>query len=72
MRSIIGSILFISALSSAIGCSVAYTSIREQEDGSYILTESRSRAFKVQGQVYRCIAAGEKLTCQLIARPRAK
>ena len=72
MRRIVTSTLLFAALTSVAGCSVAYTSIREQEDGTYILTESKARAFKVQGQVYRCSAEGEKMTCQLIARPRAK
>ena len=69
MNRIIHSILVLTALSSAFGCSVAYSSIRQQSDGTYLLTESRSRFFKVQGTMYKCTAAGETLQCQVVALP---
>jgi hypothetical protein len=54
------------------GCSVAYSSIRQEADGSYILTESKSRAFKVQGTMYKCTADGETMRCQVVALPKKR
>jgi hypothetical protein len=72
MNRIIHSILVLTTLATGGGCSVAYSSVRQQSDGTYLLTESRSRFFKVQGTMYRCTAAGESLQCQVIALPKPR
>lgn len=46
------------------GCGVAYTSIRQEPDGSYVLTGAHSGLFTVSGTVYRCKAEGQRLHCQ--------
>lgn len=72
MRKLITHGLVIAALASAAGCSVAYSSIRQQPDGSYLLTESRTKFFKVQGTMYSCNASGETMNCKVVALPSPK
>lgn len=72
MRKLIIHALVISGLASAAGCSVAYSSIRQQPDGSYLLTESKSKFFKVQGTMYTCTASGETMNCKVAALPSPK
>ena len=50
----ITTVFALAALVGSSGCSVAYSSIRKQDDGNYLLTESKSRFFKVEGT---CTAA---------------
>ena len=62
----------LSLLALTSGCSVAYSSIRQESDGSYILTESKARFFKVQATMYKCTADGDKMRCQVVALPKKK
>lgn len=72
MNRIIHSILALTTLAASGACSVAYSSVRQQSDGTYLLTESRSRFLKVQGTMYRCTAAGETMQCRVVALPTAR
>ncbi|MBX7081995.1 MAG: hypothetical protein K1X88_22505 [Nannocystaceae bacterium] len=71
MRKLILTTMALGALAST-GCSVAYSSIRQQPDGSYLLTESKSKFFKVQGTMYSCTANGETMNCKVVALPSPK
>lgn len=51
------------------GCSVAYSSIRQQADGTYLLTESKSKFLMVQATMYHCTATGTVMTCKVVALP---
>jgi len=72
MNRTIISILVGASLLIASGCSVAYSSIRQQADGTYLITESKSKFFKVQGTMYSCTASGESMDCKVIALPSPK
>jgi hypothetical protein len=59
-------LLLLAGLSTA-GCGVAYTSIRQEPDGSYILSGSNNGIWRRNGQVFHCTADGDKMKCQLTA-----
>jgi len=46
------------------GCGVAYTSIRQDPDGSYVVTGAHSGFFAMSGTVYKCTAEGDKMRCK--------
>jgi hypothetical protein len=72
MRRAIASTIVLATLSMLGGCSVAYSSIRKQDDGTYLLTGSKAKAFKLQATLYRCTASGATLDCQVVALPKRK
>lgn len=72
MHRTITSILIGASLLVASGCSVAYSSIRQQADGTYLLTESKSKFLKTQGTLYSCTATGESMDCKVVALPSPK
>jgi hypothetical protein len=57
-------LLLVTALSMA-GCGVAYTSIRQDPDGSYIVTGANAGFFRMNGEVYHCSPDGARMKCQL-------
>jgi hypothetical protein len=53
------------ALISTTGCGVAFTSIRQDPDGSYVVTSAHSGFFTMNGQVFHCTGEANKMACQL-------
>lgn len=51
------------------GCASVYTSIRQNDDGTYMLTHTKQGCFRTYGEVYRCTPKGQgDLDCQSIDR----
>ena len=59
----IARILLVLAAASITGCGVAYTSIRQDPDGSYIVTGTHTGFFGLSGRVYRCKPQGARMRC---------
>ena len=59
------------ALLSLVGCQATYTSIRKNEDGSYMLTRIKQNPFSAWGTLHRCTPSneGRQLTCAVLAEP---
>ncbi len=60
-------ILLVIAALSISGCGVAYTSIRQDPDGAYIITGANSGFFRMSGRVYKCSPDGDHMKCDLTA-----
>ncbi|MEM7607013.1 MAG: hypothetical protein AAF411_16790 [Myxococcota bacterium] len=51
------------------GCAAFYSDIRANGDGSYSVTYTKQGAFRVYGEVLRCVPQGaETLVCESIDR----
>lgn len=50
------------------GCVSTWTSIRQKNDGSYILTRNQQGCARTYGEVYRCVPKGKTLECRSIDR----
>jgi hypothetical protein len=60
----IARILLVVAAVSFAGCGVAYTSIRQEADGTYVVTGMHQGFFRTSGKVYRCKPEGARMKCQ--------
>lgn len=56
-------LLIVAVCLSSPGCAAVYTSISKANDGSYTVTKVRQGFFRVYGELYRCTANGESMTC---------
>ena len=61
---ILSAIAAIIALST--GCSAQYSSIRKNEDGSYVVTRVKQGFIRMYGTTFLCTPAGEGLSCKEI------
>ena len=48
------------------GCASQYSSIRKNDDGTYVVTRVKQGLFRVYGTTYLCSTQGEGLSCKEI------
>ncbi len=49
-----------------VGCASWNTDIRQDDDGSYLVTRTQIGFFRVKGSVHRCKADGRSMDCREI------
>ena len=57
---------FASLLALSTGCGSQYSSIRKNEDGTYVITRVKQGFIRMYGSTYLCTAQGEALNCKEI------
>jgi hypothetical protein len=57
---------FAAIVALSTGCASQYTSIRKNDDGTYVITRVKSGFIRMYGSTYLCTAQGEGLSCKEI------